>query len=29
EGMLLAAVDGDVVSVLTPDKNIPPGAKIE
>jgi len=29
EGMLLAAVDGDVVSVITPDKNIPPGAKIE
>ncbi len=29
EGMLLAAVDGDIVSVLTPDKNIPPGAKIE
>jgi len=29
EGMLLAAVNGDVVSVLTPDKNIPPGAKIE
>ncbi len=29
EGMLLAAVDGDVVSVLTPDKDIPPGAKIE
>jgi len=29
EGMLLAAVDGGVVSVLTPDKNIPPGAKIE
>lgn len=29
EGMLLAAVDGDVVSVLTPDKSIPPGAKIE
>jgi hypothetical protein len=24
-----AAVDGDVVSVLTPDKEIPPGAKIE
>jgi methionyl-tRNA synthetase len=29
EGMLLAAVDGDVVSVLTLDKDIPPGAKIE
>lgn len=29
EGMLLAAVDGDVVSVLTPDKDISPGAKIE
>jgi len=27
--MLLAAVDGDVVSVLTPDKDIPLGAKIE
>ena len=29
QGMLLAAVDGEIVSVLTPDKNIPPGAKIE
>lgn len=29
EGMLLAAVDGDIVSVLTPDKEISPGAKIE
>ncbi|MBY9004571.1 MAG: methionine--tRNA ligase subunit beta, partial [Candidatus Lokiarchaeota archaeon] len=29
QGMLLAAVDGDIVSVLTPDKNIPHGAKIE
>lgn len=29
QGMLLAAVDGDIVSVLTPDKKIPPGAKIE
>ena len=29
EGMLLAAVEGEIVSVLTPDKNIPPGAKIE
>jgi len=29
EGMLLAAVDGDIVSVLTPDKEIPSGAKIE
>jgi hypothetical protein len=24
-----AAVDGENVSILTPDKNIPPGAKIE
>ncbi len=29
QGMLLAAVDGDSVSILTPDKNISPGAKIE
>ncbi|MHA1671033.1 MAG: methionine--tRNA ligase [Promethearchaeota archaeon] len=29
QGMLLAAVDGEIVSVLTPDKKIPPGAKIE
>jgi len=29
EGMLLAAVEGDTVSILTPDKDIPPGAKIE
>ncbi len=29
QGMLLAAVDGNIVSVLTPDKKIPPGAKIE
>ncbi len=29
QGMLLAAVDGDIVSVLTPDKEIPSGAKIE
>jgi len=29
QGMLLAAVDGNIVSVLTPDKDIPPGAKIE
>ncbi|MHA1240314.1 MAG: methionine--tRNA ligase [Promethearchaeota archaeon] len=29
EGMLLAAVDGDIVSILTPDKDIPSGAKIE
>jgi len=27
--MLLAAVEGKIVSVLTPDKDIPPGAKIE
>jgi methionyl-tRNA synthetase len=29
QGMLLAAVDGEIVSVLTTDKDIPPGAKIE
>ncbi|MCJ7649266.1 MAG: methionine--tRNA ligase, partial [Candidatus Lokiarchaeota archaeon] len=29
QGMLLAAVDGKIVSVITPDKNISPGAKIE
>jgi methionyl-tRNA synthetase len=29
EGMLLAAVDGEKVSVLTPDKDIASGAKIE
>ncbi|MBD3196816.1 MAG: methionine--tRNA ligase [Candidatus Lokiarchaeota archaeon] len=29
QGMLLAAVDGENVSVLTPDKDIPSGAKIE
>ncbi|TFF98707.1 MAG: methionine--tRNA ligase [Promethearchaeota archaeon] len=29
EGMLLAAVDGDVVSILTPEKDISPGSKIE
>ena len=29
QGMLLAAVDGDIVSVLTPDKEISSGAKIE
>ena len=29
EGMLLAAVDGDIVSVISPDKDIPTGAKIE
>ncbi|MFX1501927.1 MAG: methionine--tRNA ligase subunit beta, partial [Promethearchaeota archaeon] len=29
EGMLLAAVDGDDVSILIPDKDLPPGAKIE
>jgi methionyl-tRNA synthetase len=28
-GMLLAAVEGDRVSILKPDKDIPPGAKIE
>ncbi|MFW9950779.1 MAG: methionine--tRNA ligase subunit beta, partial [Candidatus Thorarchaeota archaeon] len=29
EGMLLAAVDGNKVSILVPDKDIPLGAKIE
>ncbi|MFX1288838.1 MAG: methionine--tRNA ligase [Promethearchaeota archaeon] len=29
QGMLLAAVDGDIVSVLTPDKEISSGAKVE
>jgi len=29
EGMLLAAVDGNTVSVLTPDKNVSAGSKIE
>jgi len=29
EGMLLAAVDGNNVSILLPDKDIPPGAKVE
>jgi methionyl-tRNA synthetase len=29
EGMLLAAVEGDQVSVLTPDKDVESGAKIE
>jgi len=29
EGMLLAAVEGENVSILTPDKDIAPGAKIE
>ena len=29
EGMLLAAVDGKNVSILTPDRDIPAGAKIE
>ena len=29
EGMLLAAVDGKKVSILTPDRDIPAGAKIE
>ena len=29
QGMLLAAVDGDIVSVLTPDKEVSSGAKIE
>ena len=29
QGMLLAAVDGDVVSVLTPDKEVSSGTKVE
>ena len=29
EGMLLAAVDGDKVSVLSPDKDLPAGSNIE
>jgi len=29
EGMLLAAVEGDNVSILIPDKDLPPGARIE
>ncbi|TXT61731.1 MAG: Methionine--tRNA ligase [Promethearchaeota archaeon] len=29
EGMLLAAVEGDKVSVLTPDRKVEPGSKIE
>ncbi|MBY9009767.1 MAG: methionine--tRNA ligase subunit beta, partial [Candidatus Lokiarchaeota archaeon] len=29
QGMLLAAVDGKMVSILTPDRDIPSGAKIE
>ncbi len=29
QGMLLAAVEGDKVAILTPDSEIPPGAKIE
>ena len=29
KGMLLAAVEGDNVSILVPDKDLPPGAKIE
>ncbi len=29
EGMLLAAVEGDNVSILTPDKDIPLGSKVE
>jgi len=28
-GMLLAAVDGDNICILTPEKDIPPGSKIE
>ncbi|MBA7668690.1 hypothetical protein ES703_76805 [subsurface metagenome] len=29
KGMLLAAVEGDNVSILIPDKDLPPGARIE
>jgi methionine--tRNA ligase beta chain len=29
QGMLLAAVDGDKVSILVPQKDLPPGARIE
>ncbi|MFW9818831.1 MAG: methionine--tRNA ligase [Candidatus Thorarchaeota archaeon] len=29
QGMLLAAVEGENVSILVPDKDLPPGAKIE
>ncbi len=29
EGMLLAAVEGDNVSILVPDKDLPPGARVE
>ncbi len=29
QGMLLAAVEGDNVSILLPDKDLPPGARIE
>ena len=29
QGMLLAAVDGDKVSILIPDKDLPLGARIE
>ncbi|MFX1431669.1 MAG: methionine--tRNA ligase [Promethearchaeota archaeon] len=29
QGMLLAAVEGDNVSILVPDKDLPPGARIE
>ncbi len=29
QGMLLAAVEGDKVSILTPDKDLPSGAKVE
>ncbi|MDX1798878.1 MAG: methionine--tRNA ligase subunit beta, partial [Candidatus Lokiarchaeia archaeon] len=29
QGMLLAAVEGDNVSILVPDKDLPPGARVE
>ncbi len=29
QGMLLAADDGKIVSILTPDKDITPGSKIK
>ncbi|RMF91015.1 MAG: methionine--tRNA ligase, partial [Methanobacteriota archaeon] len=28
EGMLLAALDGEVISLLTPDKDVSPGSKV-
>jgi methionyl-tRNA synthetase len=29
EGMLLAAMDGEIISIITPDKEMPPGASIK